>query len=71
MRETAAQANAPVPAGNGNAAAPQPAAPPTPTLADPGSLGALLKRQAELANDVSPAGEAEYAAVVREIATLQ
>jgi hypothetical protein len=34
-------------------------------------LGALLKKQAELAEDVTPAGEQAYAAVVREIAKAQ
>jgi hypothetical protein len=34
-------------------------------------LGALLKEQAALANDVTPEGERKYAAVVAEIATAQ
>lgn len=34
-------------------------------------LAALLKEQARLAEDMTPAGEAAYQAVVAEIATLQ
>jgi hypothetical protein len=62
---------------NGNAAAaplPVPAAieaPPMPRLAEPGELAGLLARQAELANDPSPEGEAAYAAVVARISELQ
>ena len=33
-------------------------------------LAALLKQQAELANDISPEGEAKYMAVVAELAKL-
>jgi hypothetical protein len=42
---------------------------PLPTI-DQAKLAALLKRQAQLAEDVTPAGEAAYQQVVAEIAAL-
>jgi len=72
MRETAA-ASVPL-AVNGHsdaAAATIVELPAVPTLAEPGELAGLLKRQAELATDISPAGEAEYQKIVARIAALQ
>ncbi len=53
----------PPPSGNGET--PDPA-----RTTDPATLAALLKRQAQLAEDMTPEGEAKYQAVVAEIAAL-
>jgi len=45
-------------------------APPVPPPAEPGELKGLLARQAALANDLTPEGEAKYQEVVRQIAAL-
>jgi hypothetical protein len=74
MRQRAAQPEAPpLLATNGNStglAAPA-ADKASPSLADTGTLGELLRRQAEFAADTSPAGEAEYQKIVQQISTLQ
>jgi hypothetical protein len=55
-----------------NSEQPDPIAPGRPVrTSDQDRLAKLLKRQAELAEDMTPAGEAAYQAVVSEIATLQ
>jgi hypothetical protein len=85
MRESVAQPDAPPPPANGNgnsnhgrylplsSAEPQAAAAvePPALLPAPGTLGELLRRQAELAADMSPSGQAEYEKVVQQIAHLQ
>jgi hypothetical protein len=72
MRQSAAQPEAPpLLATNGSLATRAEEAPPPPTLAYSNTLGELLRRQAELAADTSPAGEAEYQKVVQQISTLQ
>jgi hypothetical protein len=55
----------PPPAASGNGETPDPA-----RTTDQAKLAALLKRQAQLAEDMTPAGEAAYQAVVAEIAAL-
>jgi hypothetical protein len=56
--------SAPPPSGNGT--------PPAPSgNGDQQTLAALLKRQQQLAEDMTPAGEAAYQEVVRQIAALQ
>jgi hypothetical protein len=56
--------SAPPPSGNGT--------PPSPSgNGDQTTLAALLKRQQQLAEDMTPAGEAAYQEVVRQIAALQ
>jgi hypothetical protein len=56
--------SAPPPSGNG--------APPAPSgNGEQPALAALLKRQQQLAEDMTPAGEAAYAEVVKQIAALQ
>jgi hypothetical protein len=56
--------SAPPPSGNGT--------PPAPTggASDQTTLAALLKRQQQLAEDMTPAGEAAYQEVVKQIAAL-
>jgi hypothetical protein len=54
------------PAASGNGETPDPVRTP-----DQAKLAALLKKQAALAEDITPAGEAAYQAVVAEIAALQ
>jgi hypothetical protein len=54
----------PPPSGNG--------APPAPSgNGEQATLAALLKRQQQLAEDMTPAGEAAYQEVVKQIAALQ
>ena len=59
------------PAGNGQTAHTDEAASPGPVRSDQQErLAALLRRQAQLAEDMTPAGEAAYQQVVAEIAAL-
>ena len=53
----------PAPSGNGGTTDPT-------RTTDPATLAALLKRQAELSMDMTPAGEAAYQEVVKQIAAL-
>jgi hypothetical protein len=53
------------PAASGNGETPDPVRTP-----DQAKLAALLKKQAALAEDITPAGEAAYQQVVAEIAAL-
>ena len=59
------------PAGNGQTAHTDETASPGPVRSDQQErLAALLKKQAALAEDITPAGEAAYQQVVAEIAAL-
>jgi hypothetical protein len=59
------------PSPSGNGAPPSTPSPEPSANGDQQTLAALLKRQAQLAEDMTPAGEAAYQEVVRQIAALQ